>query len=260
MDNFLDSVTRKGKKVKERLRGKKGKRDKAGANTAEEAIDSSSSLLRPVPQMAAGVHDGEGSRASTNTRQVDSRGRSPQPEAVPVRGSGDIGEGEEVDVGEKKVVQGHSYLEPDVETAVGDGPGPTEVGPLVPSPPTPILHGGKPESTWTRLFHLLHLIAPPDNTKPSATPDKVPEVVIAPESTEQGPAAVEEKSNWRSTAVATAKLLLRGVRDSADAFPPLKSAVGGLCFILENYDVRPSLPPTTNNTYRYRREPKPTHR
>ena len=35
----------------------------------------------------------------------------------------------------------------------------------------------------------------------------------------------------------TAKLLLRTVRDSADAFPPLKSVAGGLCFILDNYEV-----------------------
>ena len=45
------------------------------------------------------------------------------------------------------------------------------------------------------------------------------------------------KSNWKSTSSASAKLLLRGVRDSADAFPPLKSVAGGLCFILENREV-----------------------
>jgi hypothetical protein len=50
-------------------------------------------------------------------------------------------------------------------------------------------------------------------------------------------AANENRSDWKSTASATAKLLLRGVRDSADAFPPLKSVAGGLCFILENYEV-----------------------
>jgi hypothetical protein len=94
MDNFLDSVTRKGRKFKERLRGKKGKRDKTGANTAEESIDSSSSLLPPVPHIAAGGHDGEGSRASTDTRQVHPRDRSPQPESVPVGGRDDGGEGE----------------------------------------------------------------------------------------------------------------------------------------------------------------------
>ena len=47
----------------------------------------------------------------------------------------------------------------------------------------------------------------------------------------------EKKSNWKSTAPASAKLLLRGVRDSADAFGPLKSVVGGLYFILENCEV-----------------------
>ena len=53
-----------------------------------------------------------------------------------------------------------------------------------------------------------------------------------------GPSAVldENKSDWKSTVSAMAKLL-REVRDSADTFPPLKSAVGGLYFILENCEV-----------------------
>ena len=42
---------------------------------------------------------------------------------------------------------------------------------------------------------------------------------------------------WKSATSATAKLLLRAAKESADAFPPLKSAVGGLCFILDNYEV-----------------------
>ena len=57
-------------------------------------------------------------------------------------------------------------------------------------------------------------------------------------------AAEEHKSNWKSTASASAKLLLCGVRDSADAFGPLKSVAGGLCFILENCEVRPLFPCT----------------
>ena len=242
MDNFLDSVTRKGRKVKDRLRGKKGRKDKTGADTAEESIDSSSSFLRPVPHIAASGHDGKGSRASTDTRQDHSRGRSPQPEPVPTGGKDGNGEGKEADVGKKVAIQGHSPLEPNVETMVVSGPSPTEVGPLVPSPSTPILHGGKSESTWARLFHLVYLIILSDDTEPSAAPDQVPEVVSPDESTEPGPAASEEKSNWRSTAVAAAKSLLRGVNESADAFGPLKSVTGGLCFILENYEVRPSSP------------------
>ena len=52
-------------------------------------------------------------------------------------------------------------------------------------------------------------------------------------------AAVDEKRpDWESTASSSAKLVLRAVRDSADAFGPLKSVAGGLCFILENCEVR----------------------
>ena len=51
-------------------------------------------------------------------------------------------------------------------------------------------------------------------------------------------AADENRPGWKSTASSSAKLVLRGVRDSADAFGPLKSVAGGLCFILENYEVR----------------------
>ena len=140
MDNFLDSVTRKGRKVKERLRGKKDKRDKTGANTAQE----SSSVLRPVPHIAVGGHDGERSGTNTDTRQVRSRGGSPQPGSVPARGRQDDRDGREDDDDEKEVSQGHSRPEPNVETVVGGGPDPTSVGPLS---STPVLFGGKSDST-----------------------------------------------------------------------------------------------------------------
>ena len=48
----------------------------------------------------------------------------------------------------------------------------------------------------------------------------------------------EDRPGWKSTASSSAKLVLRAVRDSADAFGPLKSVAGGLCFILENCEVR----------------------
>ena len=64
--------------------------------------------------------------------------------------------------------------------------------------------------------------------------DPQPEV-----SAEPGAVADEKKPNWKRTVSATAKLLLRGVRDTADAFGPLKSVAGGLCFLLENYEVFP---------------------
>jgi len=55
------------------------------------------------------------------------------------------------------------------------------------------------------------------------------------------PSAMDEnKSDLKPLASSAAKLLLRGVKESADAFPPLKSVVGGLCFILDNCEVRPA--------------------
>ena len=67
--------------------------------------------------------------------------------------------------------------------------------------------------------------------------DHVSAILHHDKSGEPSAAVDGTKSNWKSTASATAKLLLRGVRDSADAFGPLKSVAGGLCFILDNCEV-----------------------
>ena len=58
------------------------------------------------------------------------------------------------------------------------------------------------------------------------------------ENVEASAEADENRPDWKSTASSSAKLVLRAVRDSADAFGPLKSVAGGLCFILENCEVR----------------------
>ena len=76
-----------------------------------------------------------------------------------------------------------------------------------------------------------------DNVDASIVSDHVPVPLHRDKSGKPSAAADENKSNWKSTASSTAKLLLRGVRDSADAFGPLKSVAGGLCFIVENYEV-----------------------
>ena len=62
----------------------------------------------------------------------------------------------------------------------------------------------------------------------------------------------KNKSDWKSTASASAKLLLRGARDSADAFGPLKSVASGLCFILENCEVRSPSPDVIHDTHQCR--------
>ena len=66
-----------------------------------------------------------------------------------------------------------------------------------------------------------------------------PQAVTSDASGREGnePSADESDSDWRTTASASAKLLLRGVGSSSDAFGPLKSVAGGLCFILENCEV-----------------------
>ena len=58
---------------------------------------------------------------------------------------------------------------------------------------------------------------------------------------ENAGAGTVNRPGWGTTASSSAKLVLRAVRDSADAFGPLKSVTGGLCFILENYEVRTPL-------------------
>jgi hypothetical protein len=89
-------------------------------------------------------------------------------------------------------------------------------------------------------FSLLPLIVPSGNVNTSTVPDRGPEVPPSNECAEPSAAADEKESGWKSTASATAKLLLRGVRDSADAFGPLKSVASGLCFVLDNCEVCPS--------------------
>ena len=51
-------------------------------------------------------------------------------------------------------------------------------------------------------------------------------------------AAYENKQNWKSTLHASAGLVIDVLKESSDAFTPLKSVVGGLSAILKHYDVR----------------------
>ena len=80
------------------------------------------------------------------------------------------------------------------------------------------------------------------------------------ESVEPSAAADENVSDWKSVVSSTAKLLLLGVRDSADAFGPLKAVAGGLCFILENCEVRSPSPSAIHKAYRCSSEQRQTNR
>ena len=80
---------------------------------------------------------------------------------------------------------------------------------------------------------LLCPIIPLCNPGAPAVPNRMQEEVAPDESTGSAVATGEKKSSWKSITHATAKLL-RGVRDPADAFGPLKSLAGGLYLNLED--------------------------
>ena len=66
--------------------------------------------------------------------------------------------------------------------------------------------------------------------RPETSDDKITDPCAAP----------KDKSNWKATTYATTKLAINLAKESADAFPPLKSVVGGLSAILKHCDVRPA--------------------
>jgi len=85
-------------------------------------------------------------------------------------------------------------------------------------------------------FSVLPLIGSTDNVGGPAISDHIQDALDSGES-EPNATDTNRFELWKSTASATAKLLLRAAKESADAFPLLKSAVGGICFILDNYEV-----------------------
>jgi hypothetical protein len=231
------------KKIKHRLTSNKHKSSGTETDAGGERVDATGSLPRLEPHVVVGGgHDQEGSGATAVGGHVFSTNQPPQPddpEPVPACGSGDD-QGGEADIDGKK--DGQRYLAGSGSHQEGDGADEEKVEQVRPSPSTPsLVPGGNPDGMRMRLSQLLPLIIPLDSTNASTVPGHAPEVIHPNESAEPSAAVDMKKSDWKSTASATAKFLLRGVRDSADAFGPLKSVASGLCFILENYEVQPSL-------------------
>ena len=100
------------------------------------------------------------------------------------------------------------------------------------------------QMTWARIIPLTTVL--PRKADNPSTFDPSPLLPSEGKNEQQGstgdstgPGAIDKnKSNLKSLVSSTAKLVLRGVKESADAFSPLKSVVGCLCFILDNYKVR----------------------
>ena len=230
MDDVRKSLSKLKEGFKHRIGGKKRGQDKAVANTAGERTGSPTSLPRPSPRVEDGITTADVSQA----HPIDPPSH-PEPTAVDKDRLDDPQR--EVDVGEKEVSRSRSSLDPDVVGAAGSGPSREIKQTSSPPPVTSIAPKQEPDGTWTPSPRLLCLITVLDNTVTPAVPDRVQPDPRSDENVEPSDAANEKKSSWKSTALSTAKLLLRGVRDSADAFGPLKSVAGGLCFILENCEV-----------------------
>ena len=245
MDNVRRSFSNMKKDFKRRLGGKKRALDRAGADTAGDRANSSVSVLRPDSLVAASSHNEEGTTVGTNISQARSRDLSPMPAG---EGRPDNSQRKEADVDEKERDQRDSRPDQDVEVVAGSGPGREDKRAYSPQPVTLVSPNQQPDGTWTHSPQLMCLIIPLRHADASAVPEKE---LLHDDNTESDLATNEKKSSWKATTFATAKLLLRGVRGSADAFGPLKSVAGSLCFILENCEVRSSLHIHRQSSNRY---------
>ena len=237
MDDIRKSLSKLKKDFKHRVGRKKRAAGGAGDNATEETAGSSLSPMRPDPRVATSGHDGEGGRISTGVSQAHSRDRSPRPKPMQADEGSDDSRGRGAGVDEKGTSQSRSDPGLDVGGAAGSRTGQQIKRALSPLPVTTMSPKQEPDSMWTFHPHRSCLITLLNNADTPTIPDHVQEDPRPEDNTEPNAIADEKKSSWKSTALATAKLLLRGVRDSADAFGPLKSVAGGLCFILENCEV-----------------------
>ena len=240
-----NSFSKFKKDLKQRLKGKKREPGDAGANIAEEGANSSGLLLQPDPPVATSGYKGEGTGTSTDAWGTRSGDRSPQPESTQVGKGRDDPRKKETGVSEKEVSQNHPHGKPDAAEQRGSSR-------VDPSPPDSLIpHKVEPGGTLIVSPRRKCLTVLSDNADTLAASDQD----LGPsEGAKPSGAANEKKSNWKATTLATAKLLLRGVRDSADAFGPLKSVAGGLCFILENCEVWTSPHLWCRNSHGYTRE------
>ena len=236
MVNIRKSLSKLKKAFKHRLRGIKRGPDRAGASPVGERASPSTPFPRQDSRATVSGGDGGGGIISTEASQARPRDRFPQLKQAD-EGSDDP-QGGSVGVDEEEVSRSRSRLDPEVGSAEGSGPS-REIKQTSSLPSiTPIVLNQEPDGTWTLSPQQLYLIVLLENADTPTVPDRVQQDLRSDENVEPSAAANKKGSDLKSTAIATAKLLLRGVRESADAFPPLKSVAGGLCYILDNYEVQ----------------------
>ena len=121
------------------------------------------------------------------------------------------------------------------------------------SPPTP--QGQESNGMWAVLAQNVHLITfssdrPSDSYGHPSALNETEGTDAGSSNPVAGPSATgDNRSNIKSLVYSGAKLILNGVKESADAFGPLKSVAGGLCFILDTFEVRHSPASAVHNAY-----------
>ena len=241
MNDIRKSFSKLKKGFKHRVGGRERGAGTAGGNAVRETAGSSLSLTRPDSRATASGLNEEGGRISADISHAHSSDRSHPPKPTEADEGGDDPQRREADVDEKGVSKSHFGLAPEVGGATGSGPSQEIKRATSPLSVALISLKQEPDSTWKFPPKQLCLITLLDNADTPAIPDRVQGDSRPDENAEPSAVSNEKESGWKSTTLATAKLLLRGVRDSADAFGPLKSVAGGLCFILENCEVWPGL-------------------
>ena len=248
MGDIRKSFSNLKKDLKYRLSlGKNGVPGGAGTNAADERGSSPASLLRTDSRVSASSHNEERSRISTDISQARSRDPSPMPTD---KGRRDDPQKKEADVDERQGGQRRSRPGPDAEVTTLSGPSLAGKRARFPLPIPSVPHKQEADGRWTPSPQPLCLITPLHNADASAVPDRIRKG-LPDENAQPNAAASVKKSSRESTASAAAKFLLRGVRDSVDAFGPLKSVAGGLCSILENCEVWASLHVHRQNSHRF---------
>ena len=233
------------KKLKRRLARGKHEPETGGTDACGEGADGTDLLLQPEPNLKG--EDGHNHPQSGNEADVDGERvgsadplpHSDDPGSVPASESGHGGGEREGVIEGREAGEGGLRLRFDIEAVrpsqEGNSIGEERVNRADPSPTE------SAESTTT--YWSLPPTASSDKIHNPAIPDRVRQVLSV---NEGGSGAVDGS---KSAASATAKSFLRAVKESENAYPPLKYVAEGLYFILNNCEVGPLSPRSIHNTH-----------
>ena len=216
------------KKVKNRLGGSGPEPETGGTDAGGEGVGRTGSLPQPSPHLIP--QDGydrpqSGNEADIGGERVGSTDLLPHsdgPGFVPVNEIGRDGEVSEAVIEGREVGGGNLHLRLGVGPSQGGNN--TDEEQVHQVNPSPSGSNGNTTTYWA--------LPSSDNINTSAVPDPVQRAFGG----ESGGADVDE-SGWRSTASVMARSFFRTVKESSNAYPPLKSIAECLYIVLNNYKV-----------------------